>query len=63
MKTNELNILYIYRLLNTNRIVNLVLRALLIDLSEQFYNLIDLKGEYKQEERQENRWTTLDKEL
>ena len=53
LNISELEILRKYRLPRTNRIANLVLGALLADLNEQFHNLIDLKGEHKQDLRLE----------
>ena len=55
LNISKLKILRKYRLPKTNRIANLVLGALLVDLSKQFYNLIDLKREYEQDLRLEQR--------
>ena len=67
LNISELKILRKYRLLRTDRIVNLVLGALPTDLSEQFHDPIDVEEEHEQdprpEQRRDDQRTTLDGEL
>ena len=53
--------LRVHRLLNTNRIANLVPKDSPTTPREQLLNIIDLRRE--QEQRRDDRRTTLDKEL